>query len=441
MRQHLSIEAINQYCRRSMSAAQLLSAGDHLAICEACRRQVMDVLGAPNIYSSLRARLRLEAASNADHLSYEQIAGFVDGKLDDADRELVETHLEHCALCADEATDLRSLHLTITTTPVTPIATQTSGLRERLRNFWGTWSSWTPHFATAPAIVLLLVFVTGALILVWKMRSRSTDLTANRGSTEVTSVPSPIPTQTTTPASGENVEDENLNIQLALNDAGGRITVDKQGNIAGLDALSPPLKSVVSQALKTERVEPSRDLAELSGKTGTLLGNQDQSAALVLLSPVGRVLRADRPRFRWRPLAGASSYTVNILDSDFNVLQTSPPLTVTSWTPSSSLARGKVLSWQVTAVKDGQTLIFPTAPAPEVRFKILESEKARELTRAEGIKPRSHLALGVLYARTGLLDDAERELRALAAANPQSDTARKLLRSIQAAKNQRTKRK
>jgi Putative zinc-finger len=424
-----------------MSAPQLLAAGDHLAICEACRKQVMDAIGAPNIYFSLRARLRLEAASNADHISYEQISGFVDGKLADVDRELVETHLEHCALCADEVTDLRSFHTTMTTPPVTPIATETSGIREKLRTFWSTWSSWTPHFATAPAIVLLLVFVTGALILVWKTRSRSTDVTENRGSSEVTSVPSPVPTQTTIPANNsDSAKDENANIELALNDAGDRITVDKHGNIAGLDALAPSLRSVVSQALRTERVEPSHDLSELSGKAGILLGDQDKSPALVLLSPVGKVLRADRPRFRWRPLAGASSYTVNILDSDFNVLETSPPLTVTSWSPSSSLARGKVLSWQVTAVKDGQTLIFPTAPAPEVRFKILETEKARELMRAEGIKPRSHLALGVLYARAGLLDDAERELRALAAANPQSATARKLLRSIQAVRNQ-TKRK
>ncbi|MGH9882254.1 MAG: tetratricopeptide repeat protein [Pyrinomonadaceae bacterium] len=43
---------------------------------------------------------------------------------------------------------------------------------------------------------------------------------------------------------------------------------------------------------------------------------------------------------------------------------------------------------------------------------------------------------GTLYARAGLLDDAERELRALLAANPKSPTARKLLQSVRAIRRQ-----
>jgi hypothetical protein len=88
--------------------------------------------------------------------------------------------------------------------------------------------------------------------------------------------------------------------------------------------------------------------------------------------------------------------------------------------------------WQVTAVKDGKEIISPTAPAPEARFKVLEKAKADELTVVERVGPGSHLARGTLYARAGLLDDAERELRALLAANPKSSTARKLLQSLQA---------
>jgi hypothetical protein len=40
------------------------------------------------------------------------------------------------------------------------------------------------------------------------------------------------------------------------------------------------------------------------------------------------------------------------------------------------------------------------------------------------------LTLGILYAQSGLLDDAEREFQALLRANPQSPLVRKLLRIV-----------
>jgi hypothetical protein len=44
----------------------------------------------------------------------------------------------------------------------------------------------------------------------------------------------------------------------------------------------------------------------------------------------------------------------------------------------------------------------------------------------------SHLVRGTMYARAGLLDEAEKELRALLAANPNSKIARELLQSVRA---------
>jgi hypothetical protein len=44
---------------------------------------------------------------------------------------------------------------------------------------------------------------------------------------------------------------------------------------------------------------------------------------------------------------------------------------------------------------------------------------------------RSHLALGIFYARAGMVEEAERELTALVRQNPKSQVARKLLRSVE----------
>lgn len=97
---------------------------------------------------------------------------------------------------------------------------------------------------------------------------------------------------------------------------------------------------------------------------------------------------------------------------------------------ASSLKRGETYSWQVTAIKDGRELVSPAPPAPDAKFKILHGTKTRELEQARRTYPDSHLVLGILYQRAGLLDDAEREFKILSAANPKSQTARRMLNDL-----------
>jgi hypothetical protein len=79
---------------------------------------------------------------------------------------------------------------------------------------------------------------------------------------------------------------------------------------------------------------------------------------------------------------------------------------------------------------DGEELISPRTPAPRAKFRVLEVSADEELRRLEASVPESHLARGVLYARAGLVEEAEAEFRKLAALNPRSPVARKLLRSV-----------
>ena len=94
----------------------------------------------------------------------------------------------------------------------------------------------------------------------------------------------------------------------------------------------------------------------------------------------------------------------------------------------------RVYSWQVSASKDGQEVSSPAPPAPEAKFKVLEQTQADELARVRQQVADSHLTLGLVYARAGLLDDAERELQALAEANRDSAVERNLLRSVKTAR-------
>ena len=162
------------------------------------------------------------------------------------------------------------------------------------------------------------------------------------------------------------------------------------------------------------------------------MSSEAEGGSFSVLEPVGSVLLDERPTFRWSALEGATGYVVEVYDDAFNLVAASPQLTARSWAAPQALPRGKVYSWQVKALKDGQEVKSPRPPAPQARFRVLDRAKADEITRARRSYPSSHLTLALLYADAGLLKEAEQELRLLQKANPDSDLPRALLRQVQA---------
>jgi hypothetical protein len=225
-------------------------------------------------------------------------------------------------------------------------------------------------------------------------------------------------------------------IVVALFDGGGLVTLDKQGSLAVPKSLPPHFEELAKTALTTQRVKTPPALAELIGKTEILMGGTDAHSSFRLLTPVGTFIRTDHPTFRWSSLGGATTYVVTVSDSHLNQVATSQPLSGTEWAMPQSLERGGLYSWEVTAMTEGREITSPTPPAPQARFKVLEQPKVDELDRAKYTYANSHLILGVLYAQAGLLDDAERELKVLAAVNPHSRVAQKLLRSVKSSRSQ-----
>jgi hypothetical protein len=217
---------------------------------------------------------------------------------------------------------------------------------------------------------------------------------------------------------------------LALNDGGRLVTLDGQGRHKGLEGLPASLRREVAETLLAQRVKrpPVLDALE-DGAAGALRGSSD-GAPFDILGPTGTVVESARPSFRWGALRGATSYAVAVFDSRLNKVAESVPLSATEWTPPRPLPRGATYSWQVTAVLDGKEVVSPGATVPEAKFAVVGQAESEELKRARLSLPGSHLTLGVLYARAGLLDEAEREFRSLVESNPQSPAALKLLRSV-----------
>lgn len=487
MREHLSARELELYGARRLSPAERWAVDEHLADCPACRERAAGVTHAGERFESLLNDFERTASAPMEHLDFGQIAGFVDEAMNEAERAVVADHLAVCASCVREVRELSAFRVSLETvssdepaaearrnTPDAPAGERT-GMFGRLFGFPG-WAS--PLTAGAAALVLLSI--AG---LFWLTRSGD----APAPSPEVTRGERPSApvnadasgqgeaatgertgavSESKTEAGRETVSDDSSKRQederdgalrpsrggespaarrpaqptivVALNDGGKRIALDDAGNLVGLERLPESDRRAVKSALASGRVSTPPALSGLTAGGGPLLGGgsgegDGGGAMFAPLTPVGTVVHAARPSFKWRALEGATSYVVKVFDTSFNKVATSGAISGVEWTPpEGALTRGRVYLWQVTALREGEEVTAPAPGEPEARFKVLEDGKARELDAAQRAAGDSRLALGVLYARAGLLDEAERELRALLEENPASATAQKLLRDLHA---------
>jgi len=435
--EHLTKTEVEDFCRQKLGAAELLSVSDHLSACEVCRRQVERALGGDTAFFALRSEAfgepaEITSAPVTRHPTFDQTADYVDGTLSGEALQEVIDHLTGCEQCALAVDDLRAFRSTVAPElsreyHPAPVSAGTEGWWRRLVAFPPSSFLRSPALAFGSALAVLLLVVAGWLI--WQtLQKRGTkpEVVATTPTPAIT--PAATPPASPTPPPGGTAAP----VIAELNDGEGRVILDQEGKLSGVESLPPAYHQMLKGALTSQRIERSSQLAGLARSGSPLMGGDEQGNQFSVTEPVGKVLLSDRPTFRWSPLPGATGYVVEVYDEKFNPVATSPQLTNDSWAPPQPLRRGTIYSWQVKAIKDGQEFKSPRPPAPQARFRILDRARANELARARRAYASSHLALGLLYARAGLLDEAERELRALQRANPDSAVAGRLLASVQA---------
>ena len=441
MSKHLSAQEIEQYRRQTMSPARLLVIDVHIAACRECREKLDDVPRPDTVFTSLQSAFDAYTGSESQHLSFEQIAAYVDDELDESGREGLEHHLFLCQTCEAEARDLRLFSQVMHRPAEQYLPPLPAAGQEKLLTFW---RSGAARIAAAAAVFILAISI--ALLI---LRVRELQQTRERLEADVTELREENQSirrdyEANKAAlsdlqarldlrepDGDEVKSEKEGATIVtLNDGGLQITMDAKGNILGLESLPQTWQQEARAALLKKSVNAPRWLSELKGKPTTLLNGSDVPVAFDLIGPVGKVVESNRPTFRWRALEGASVYAVAVFDSKFNKVAESGSIQGLEWTPPQSLRPGAVYSWQVTALKDGKEITSPRPPASEARFKVLEQTTAAELERARQQYAGSNLILGVLHAQAGLLDQAERDFQTLADQNPQSLVAKKLLQSV-----------
>ena len=172
---HVTDADIERFRRRQLPGDALVPFADHLASCADCRRRVAEGTDVAGAWGVLQESL---GVGGDDHVAESEIHAFVDGSLDADRRGEISTHLARCSACAEEARDLQGF------------AAQFG------RPAW-LQRPWT-YGALAAAAVLVL-----GIALTVLSRTQSPRQVA------------------------------------ALTDAGGDVTLDSRGSLAGVGALNP----------------------------------------------------------------------------------------------------------------------------------------------------------------------------------------------------------
>jgi hypothetical protein len=247
---------------------------------------------------------------------------------------------------------------------------------------------------------------------------------------------------------------------IALKDRGGDVGLDGEGQLTGLDLLPVAEGRAVAAALRHAKVEVATLTASLA-----LPAPAGDAIAPAPVSPAGTVVRGQRPTLSWDEVTGITAYTVVVSDESGAVAARADNVRGHTWTVSRPLRRGTTYTWRVSAgrtpasgrrvagartagaetgadapadvaLAGGAQPAAPdaaraTAPASgTARFRVLDKDEAAALDRLLRSTGGSALAAGVFYARAGLLDDAEKELRAVLDANPDSPIAKSIVQSF-----------
>jgi hypothetical protein len=438
MSEHLTQDHLLRYRERRLEPLELLEADEHLAECDVCRGALL----APDMLATVGAACRKSLESRpieAFHPDGLQLAAYLDGTLDPVDREILDAHLQvfdgqdGCESCAAEVRELRAFRALMSAQPPSRHApAPRDGFWRRLRGFSrGFLPGYPIQVAGAAGLAALAVFAIGVQPLRQEqVRLRQEYLAVAERAAEAGQARSELEAHLAEAERARDLQDQMAAVPPVEPPAPDHATAPAPRPAPPAPTPpAPPAAPGARMAAAPPLQEALPPGAEgLIGRQGVLLGSDSEGLPFRLISPVGTAVRNPQPVLRWEAHPGATQYRVALLCMDDDAVIESPVLTATEWEVTPRLKQGAAYTWQVTAVVEGREVASPVPPAPEARFRVLDADTARRL--GAGSAP-SHLNLGIEYARAGLLEDAERELRLALEADPTLELARKQLAAVE----------
>ena len=317
------------------------------------------------------ALLRREPAVADAKVTYDDLAAFVDDTLDPWARRELEAKITGSPRASAELLDLLRFK------------SEAAVLTENSGGF---------RFGARRLLALAAAVITGTALLWWTTLSQ--------------------------PGAGTVLRDNGMRLQIATD-----------GSVTGLANFPPELRASIKSVLSQNRLDVSPILIALTGRANTLAGVASDRGSLRIVSPGGVALEETLPTLEWTRDERAVTYRITVArKSDDAVLETADvPSRESSWKMQKPLPRGETFAWQIESIRDGEAIATaPGSSRAEAQFYVLSDREEGELNAARARLGQSHLAMALTYARLGLTDQADAELRSLEQENPGSTLPPKL---------------
>jgi len=442
MSNHLTQAEIEAFWARGAETAVMTRIAGHISNCDACREVASEVRQGTGKVAGTSIDLDVGSWLQSEHLNYEEKRGYIDGLTDLEEREIAEQHLSICTGCREDMTafleDRRENDsmLSIRHLPPEALAPATKA------SVWPIGGLWSPARAAALMVLALGLGVVFGRTDSWKRtlqflraEQRTAPFGKDRSAEAADQLAAlkarqPGVVSTSSAATPEASPERTVGAEdarVTLKDHGHRVVVEPR--LTGLSGTNDAELEAITEALVAEDIPLPAIVADLWGAEGALRG--ERLTQFDLMRPRREVVRQARPTFRWRSLKDASGYQVFIVDSKRAAVLASARLgpEVTQWRPGTPLVRGEAYSWSVSASIRGEEVISPGPAEAEWKFRVLAENEHRRLRRIEA-RTNSHLARGVLYARAGLISEAQSELQMLLDENQDSGAVRRLLERV-----------
>jgi len=388
---HPDPQTLEAFREHRLAGTEVLSIAAHVGRCAACATAT-DRDGEAVL-------LALVSRGGEDHLSDDDLDLLAGARAGDPSYRQLWEHAAACAMCGAELEDLRRF------------TADEAVLRRFPSRDGGRWR-WLGAAAAILVVALSIVAIANRRAPMPPRPQAAPPVASKSPST-------PAPQTTRTVASP---------VVASLVDESGRIEMREDGTVAGIEVASPADAESARAALSGHAVSIPAFIAAMPGAVRS--GTAVEAPPIRPVEPFRSAVRDVRPRFTWTPVGKALSYRAAVYDADYEEVASSEPLTTTSWRPSKPLPSGVDLTWQVVASTPEGEISSAGSDRAEAVFRILSPGDEKELARDEALYRHSYLLRGLLYSRFGLLHDAEREFRHLAAINPSSPVTAKLMASV-----------
>jgi hypothetical protein len=417
---------LEQFLKGDMAPERLVAVDEHVTACASCKA----ALEAMPLRARTIASFGADLVAASDCPDYDELSALVEENLDRAAARSIQAHVNMCEVCAGDVEHIQELRSQaalrggITVRPGRP----------RGRFEWrGVWRKVLAGAMVAAAIAVVAVTLRQPPSPPVEKPAVEAKAPGPR-KTQPRPEPAVKPTVQEKPIVAAKPDEQKPappkpspvlrdgTYNLVRADGGYTLARADGGSVR--TPLEKRVAALIAEKIRTGKIKPAEP-TRVALNTIRLRGEEAYTplpTAPKQISPVGVVVRSDRPTFTWSKVDMAESYRLIVTDKDGNTLYEG----ITDKTAlklSRPLERGRVYIWQVGA-RFSKSDSWANSRA--AGFRAISAGEMATVQAIERRMPGSHLALAAVYESVGLYGDAAQEYRAVRRANPGSRLARGL---------------